>query len=155
MAPRAHWKGYLKLSLVSCPISLYPAIAASERLSFRKVNRETGNRLRQQLVDSVTGEVVEPQNKGRGYEVGEKQFLMVQDEELEAAQQEARTRAFISRSASRAPLAPSPMGRRQDAARPSRSRRRKSATRHAYQTQKTELTNYFRSSRSGLPPSVL
>src|SRR4051794_975679 len=94
MAPRAHWKGYLKLSLVSCPIGLYPAIAASERISFRQVNRETGNRVRQQLVDSVTGEVVEPHNKGRGYQVGEHQFLMVQDEELEAAQQEARSRPY-------------------------------------------------------------
>jgi DNA end-binding protein Ku len=94
MAPRPHWKGYLKLSLVSCPIALYPAIAASERISFRQVNRETGNRLRQQLVDSVTGEVVEPHNKGRGYEVGENQFLMVQNEELEAAHHEARTRPF-------------------------------------------------------------
>jgi hypothetical protein len=94
MAPRPHWKGYLKLSLVSCPIGLYPAIAASERISFRQVNRETGNRLRQQLVDTVTGEVVESHNKGRGYEVGENQFLMVQEEELEAAQQKARTRPF-------------------------------------------------------------
>ena len=74
MALRAHWKGYLKLSLVTCPISLYSAIAAAERISFRQVNTETGNRLRQQLVDSVTGEVVETRNKGRGYEVGEKQF---------------------------------------------------------------------------------
>jgi len=48
MAARAHWKGYLRVSLVSCPIALYPAIAASERISFRQVNRETGNRLRQQ-----------------------------------------------------------------------------------------------------------
>ena len=58
MAPRAHWKGFLKLSLVSCPIALYPAISAAEKISFRQVNRETGNRLRQQLVDAVTGEVV-------------------------------------------------------------------------------------------------
>lgn len=94
MAPRAHWKGYLKLSLVSCPIALYPAIAASERISFRQVNRETGNRLRQQLVDSVTGEVVEAHQKGKGYEVGEQQFLMVRNEELESAQQEARARPF-------------------------------------------------------------
>jgi DNA end-binding protein Ku len=105
MAPRPHWKGYLKLSLVSCPIGLYPAIAAAERISFRQVNRETGNRLRQQLVDSVTGEVVESYRKGRGYEVGENQFLMVQDEELEEAQQEARTRPF-SAAPSRAPAAP-------------------------------------------------
>jgi DNA end-binding protein Ku len=94
MPQRAHWKGYLKLSLVSCLISLYPAISAAERMSFRQVNRQTGNRLRQQLVDSVTGEVVEAHDKGRGYEVGENQFLVVQDEELETARQEARSRPF-------------------------------------------------------------
>ena len=65
MAPRPHWKGYLKLSLVSCPIALYPAIAASERISFRQVNKQTGNRLRQQLVDSVTGDVVQSSDKPR------------------------------------------------------------------------------------------
>jgi hypothetical protein len=96
MAPRPHWKGYLKLSLVSCPIGLYPAISAAEKVSFRHVNRETGHRLRQQLVDSVTGDVVESHNKGRGYEVGENHFLIVQDEELEAAQREARTRPFTA-----------------------------------------------------------
>ena len=98
MPPRPHWKGYLKLSLVSCSISLYPAISAAERISFRQVSRQSGNRLRQQLVDSVTGEVVESQDKGRGYEVGENQFLMVQNEELEAAQQEARSRPFSAAS---------------------------------------------------------
>jgi non-homologous end joining protein Ku len=94
MAPRPHWKGYLKLSLISCPIALYPAIAASERISFRQVNKQTGNRLRQQLVDPVTGDVVQSSDKGRGYEVGENQFLVVKDEELKAAQHEARTRPF-------------------------------------------------------------
>ena len=96
MAPRAHWKGFLKLSLVSCPIALYPAISAAEKISFRQVNRETGNRLRQQLVDSVTGEVVESHSKGRGYEVGENDFLIVPDEELKSAQQEARLRPFAA-----------------------------------------------------------
>ena len=66
MAARAYWKGFLKLSLVSCPVALYPAIAAEERISFRQVNRQTGNRLRQQFVDTVTGEVVQSSNKGRG-----------------------------------------------------------------------------------------
>jgi DNA end-binding protein Ku len=94
MAPRPHWKGYLKLSLVSCPIALYPAIAAAERVSFRQVNRQTGNRLRQQLVDSVTGEVVQSPDRGRGYEVGQNQFLMVVEEELQTAQQEAKTRPY-------------------------------------------------------------
>src|SRR5215210_4045237 len=93
MAPRAHWKGYLKLSLVSCPIALYPAISAAERVSFRQVNKQTGNRLRQQLVDTVTGEAVDSYHKGRGYEVGEGQFLLVEDEELETARQAPRMTA--------------------------------------------------------------
>src|SRR5204862_1281131 len=105
MPPRPHWKGYLKLSLVSCPIALYPAISAAERVSFRQVNRQTGHRLRQQLVDSETGEVVASHNKGRGYEIGENQFLMVQDEELEAARQEGRSRPFTA-APSRASAAP-------------------------------------------------
>jgi DNA end-binding protein Ku len=94
MPARSHWNGYLKLSLVSCPIALYPAISAAERISFRQVNRETGHRLRQQLVDSVTGEVVESRSKGRGYEVGEDQFVVVQDQELKGARHEARSRPF-------------------------------------------------------------
>ena len=94
MAPRPYWKGYLKLSLVSCPIALYPAIDASERVSFRQVNKQTGHRLRQQLVDSVTGEVVEVEDKGRGYEVGENQFLVVEEEEFEKAREAARTQPF-------------------------------------------------------------
>ena len=94
MAPRPNWKGYLKLSLVSCPIALYPAVSAAERISFRQVNRDTGNRLKQQLVDSVTGDVVESYNKGRGYKVGENQFLLVQEAELEAAQAAARTAPY-------------------------------------------------------------
>jgi Ku protein len=85
MAPRPHWKGYLKLSLVSCPIALYPATSPAERISFRQVNRRTGNRVRQQLVDTVTGELVSSEEKARGYEIGENQFLMVEDQEVEQA----------------------------------------------------------------------
>jgi non-homologous end joining protein Ku len=100
MPQRAHWKGWLKLSLVSCPIALYPAIAAAERVAFRQVNRETGNRLRQQLVDEVTGQVVQSHEKARGYEVGERQYLVVEDAELDQAREEARTRSFsLSRPA--------------------------------------------------------
>jgi DNA end-binding protein Ku len=87
--PRPNWKGYLKLSLVSCPIAVYPATSASERVSFRQINKETGNRLRQQLVDEVTREPVEPENKGRGYEIGKGQYLPVEEEELEAIQVES------------------------------------------------------------------
>jgi DNA end-binding protein Ku len=89
MAPRPNWKGYLKLSLVSCPIALYPAASASERVSFPQINKQTGNRLRQQLVDEVTREVVESHDKGRGYEIGKGQYLAVEDDELEAIQVES------------------------------------------------------------------
>src|SRR3954470_16651589 len=96
VVPRAHWKGFLKLSLVSCPVALYPAVAASKRISFRQVNKQTGNRLRQQLLDVVTGEPVQAHNKGRGYEVGENQFLLMRDDELDAAEKEGRRRPYSS-----------------------------------------------------------
>lgn len=87
-ASRAFWKGYLKLSFVSCPVALYPATSAAERVSFRQVNRRTGHRLRHKLVDAVTGEAVDSSNKARGYEVGENEFLLVEDRDLERARSE-------------------------------------------------------------------
>ncbi|MGA2128905.1 MAG: Ku protein [Xanthobacteraceae bacterium] len=86
MAPRAYWKGYLKLSLVSCPIALYPAASSSERVSFNRVNKKTGNRLKQQLVDAESGEPVDKEDIGRGYEIGKGQYLQVADEEIEKIQ---------------------------------------------------------------------
>jgi len=90
VAPRAYWKGYLKLSLVSCPIALSPAASSSERISFRQINKKTGNRLRQQLVDEETREPVEAENKGRGYEIDKGVYIEVDDDELEAIQVESR-----------------------------------------------------------------
>jgi DNA end-binding protein Ku len=85
MAPaRAFWKGYLKLSLVSCPIAIYTGTSATERISFRQINKKTGNRLRQQLVDEITREPVEAVDKGRGYEVAKNVYIPVDDDELEA-----------------------------------------------------------------------
>jgi len=89
MAPRANWKGYLRLSLVSCPIALYPASSLSEKVSFNRVNRKTGNRLKQQNVDSETGDVVPREDIARGYEVAKGQYLIVEDEELDAVQIES------------------------------------------------------------------
>jgi DNA end-binding protein Ku len=89
MAPRANWKGYLRLSLVSCPIALYPASSLSEKVSFNRLNRKTGNRLKQQNVDSETGEVVPREDTARGYEVAKGQYLIVEDEELNAVQIES------------------------------------------------------------------
>jgi hypothetical protein len=62
--PRPYWKGYLKLSLVSCPIALYSATSAGERVAFRQISKKTGNRLRQQLVNEGTGEPIDPDDKG-------------------------------------------------------------------------------------------
>jgi DNA end-binding protein Ku len=82
--PRPYWKGFLKLSLVSCPIALYTATSPGERIAFRQINKKTGHRLRQQLVDEETGEPIDPDDKGRGYEVDKGVYLRVEDEELEA-----------------------------------------------------------------------
>jgi DNA end-binding protein Ku len=82
--PRPYWKGYLKLSLVSCPIALYTATSAGERVAFRQINKKTGNRLRQQLIDEGTGDPIDPDDKGRGYEVDKGVYLQVEDEELDA-----------------------------------------------------------------------
>ena len=85
MAPaRPYWRGYLKLSLVSCPIALYTGTSSTERVSFRQINKKTGNRLRQQLVDEVTREPVEGEDKGRGYEYAKNAYIPVDDDELDA-----------------------------------------------------------------------
>src|ERR1700722_5420951 len=83
MAPRAYWKGSLKPSLVSCPIALYPAASSAERVSFNRINKKTGHRLKQQLVDGETGEPVEKDDIGKGYEVGKGEYLIVEDDEIE------------------------------------------------------------------------
>jgi DNA end-binding protein Ku len=102
MAPRAYWKGYLKLSLVSCPIALYPAASGSERVSFNRINKKTGNRLKQQLVDGETGDLVEKEDIGRGYEIGKNEYILVEDEELESIKIESThtidIKGFVRRS---------------------------------------------------------
>jgi DNA end-binding protein Ku len=89
MAPRAYWKGSLKLSLVSCPVVLYPASTAIEKTRFHMINRETGNRLKQQMVDAETGDIVEGDQKGRGYELSKGKYVEIEPEELEAVQIES------------------------------------------------------------------
>src|ERR1700730_8091361 len=89
MAPRANWKGYLRLSLVSCPIALYPATSEREKIRFHLINRKTGNRVRQQNVDEVTGQVVAKEDIVRGYEVAKGQYIEITDEELEAVELES------------------------------------------------------------------
>lgn len=87
--PRSSWKGYLKLSLVSCAVALYNATTASERVTFNTLNRRTGNRLKQLLVDSGTEEPVDPTDRVKGYQVSKGQYVIVEDEDLESLKLES------------------------------------------------------------------
>ena len=90
MAPRAYWKGYLKLSLVSCPIALYPATSEREKISFHQLNKNTGNRIKYRKVDAETGDEVETDEIVKGYEVGKGEYLELDPEELEAVAIESK-----------------------------------------------------------------
>ena len=84
MAPRAYWKGFLRLSLVSCPIQLFPATSESEKIRFNQINKETGNRVRYRKVDEDTGEEVPSENIVKGYEIAKGQYIEITDDELES-----------------------------------------------------------------------
>ena len=91
MAPRAYWKGYLKLSLVSCPIALFPATSEREKISFHQLNKKTGNRIRYRKVDAETGDEVEASaTSSKGYEVGKGEYIELDPEELEAVALESK-----------------------------------------------------------------
>src|SRR3978361_1298969 len=83
MAPRANWKGFLRLSLVTCPIALFPATSESEKISFNQINRKTGHRIKYTKVDTDTGEEVESSDIMKGYKVDTDTYLEVSKEELE------------------------------------------------------------------------
>ncbi|MBR0902618.1 Ku protein [Bradyrhizobium liaoningense] len=83
MAPRANWKGFLRLSLVTCPVALYPATSESEKISFNQLNRQTGHRIKYLKVDANTGDEVPNEDIVKGYELEKGQFIEVTKEELE------------------------------------------------------------------------
>ncbi len=83
MAPRPNWKGFLKLSLVSCAVALYPATSTSQRIRFNIINRKTGNRIRNDIVDAETGQPVEPEDRVKGYQVEKGQYVLVEEDELD------------------------------------------------------------------------
>lgn len=97
MAPRPYWKGYLKLSLVSCPVALYSASTQAEKTHFHQINIRTGNRLRQQMVDEDTGRVVDSEHKGRGYELSKGKYVAIDEDELAAVQLESTHTIEIDR----------------------------------------------------------
>ena len=90
MAPRAYWKGYLKLSLVSCPIALFPATSEREKISFHQINKETGNRIRYKKVDAETGDEVDNSEIVKGYEVTKGEYIELDPDELEAVAIESK-----------------------------------------------------------------
>ncbi len=85
MAPRANWKGFLKVAELACPVALYTAVSTSERIAFHTINRATGHRVRRQFVDSDTGKPVEKDDQVKGYEVGQADYVVLDPEEVAAA----------------------------------------------------------------------
>lgn len=89
MAPRAYWKGYLRLSLVSCPIQLFPATSEREKVRFHQLNRETGNRIRYMKVDAESGDEVASDDIVKGYEVSKGNYIEMEPDELDAVEIES------------------------------------------------------------------
>ncbi|MBN9307479.1 MAG: Ku protein [Devosia sp. 67-54] len=101
MAPRASWKGYIKLSLVSCPVRLYPAVSANEKIRFNQLHKDTHNRINMKPVDPELG-LVERSDLVRGYEYEDKQYIIIDDEDLDAVRIESNhtlnIEAFVDES---------------------------------------------------------
>ena len=83
MAPRPIWKGYLKLSLVSCAVALYSATSTADRIRFHIINRKTGNRIHHEVVDAETGDPVEDEDQVKGFEIEKGRYVLIDDEELD------------------------------------------------------------------------
>lgn len=87
---RANWKGYLKIGELSCPVALYTGASTSDRISFHTLNRETGNRVRREFIDPVTGKAVERDDQVKGYELDEHNIVMLEQDEIDRAVPEAK-----------------------------------------------------------------
>lgn len=87
---RASWKGYLKIGELSCPVALYTGASTSERISFHTLNRETGNRVRREFIDPVTGKAVERDDQVKGYEIDEHNIVLLEQDEIDQAVPEAK-----------------------------------------------------------------
>src|SRR5690606_1334541 len=94
--PRGFWNGYLKLSLVTCPVALIPATTQGGKVRFRTINRRTGNPVASHYVDSVTGRTVGEEDEVRGYPVEADRHIVMEDDELEALALESTRTIDIS-----------------------------------------------------------
>jgi DNA end-binding protein Ku len=106
MSPGANWKGYLKLSLVTCQVALFPAASDKEKVSFHLLNGATGHRLKQQYVDSETGMVVDREDRVKGYEVAKGDYVVVSEEELAAIEIESTHTIDIEKFVARSEVDP-------------------------------------------------
>ncbi|MBU2089684.1 MAG: Ku protein [Alphaproteobacteria bacterium] len=96
MAPRANWKGFLKVAEVSCPVALYTAASTSDRIAFHTLNRATGHRVRRQFVDSETGKPVDRDEQVKGYEIASGEYIMLDPEEVSSAVPESDKTLSVS-----------------------------------------------------------
>ena len=100
MAPRANWKGFLKVAQLTCQVGLFTAASTSERIAFHTLNRQTGNRVRRVFVDQESGEPVESEDQAKGYEVGQGEYVVLEPDEVAAAVPESdktlNVEAFIA-----------------------------------------------------------
>ncbi|MET4842549.1 non-homologous end joining protein Ku [Bradyrhizobium japonicum] len=106
MAPRANWKGFLRLSLVTCPVALYPATSESEKISFNQLNRATGHRIKYLKVDADTGDEVPNEDIVKGYELEKGQYIEVSKEELDEIALESTRTIEIDEFVDRADIDP-------------------------------------------------
>jgi DNA end-binding protein Ku len=104
MAPRPAWKGYLKLSLVSCAVELTGATDHSEKVSFRVINRKTGNTVKRQYIDGVSGKPVADEDEVKGYEIGDDEYLLVEEDEIDSVQIESSHTLSIEHFVDRADI---------------------------------------------------
>ncbi len=104
MAPRANWKGFLRLSLVTCPVALFPATSDSEKISFNQINRKTGHRIRYMKVDADTGDEVESEDIVKGYKIDTDTYITVEPEELEKVEIESSRTIEIDEFVDRADI---------------------------------------------------
>jgi len=95
-APRASWKGFLKIAELTCPVGLYAAVSSSERIVLHTVNRSTGSRVSRQYVDAATGEPVGTDDQVKGYEVGKDEYVVLEPAEIAAAVPESDKRLTVS-----------------------------------------------------------
>jgi non-homologous end joining protein Ku len=101
VAPRAYWKGFLRLSLVSCPIALFPATTSREKISFHQINKETGNRIKYLKVDAESGKDVPSEDIIKGYEVAKGEYVELDPEELEGLRLRASAQSTSMSSSKR------------------------------------------------------